>query len=201
VPAPSWAHSKGRDILGALQMDRPKALSLLKELVAEYPNNVPTLLFYAGQLRQAKQNDESETFYKKVLTIEPDNVEGLTNLATLAYMENDEKEAEEYMAKALKTGKMDRNDYSRMGFYLLAADKNKESVQYYEKAIAISPSNFDSYNLACAYAKLNDVDKALKQLEYAIKNGYGSKAQIDNDTDFNLIRSNEKFKELVSSIK
>jgi hypothetical protein len=72
---------------------------------------------------------------------------------------------------------------------------------YFEKAIAISPSSFDAYNLACAYAKMNDVANALKHLDYSLKNGYGSKDQIDRDTDFDLIRSNDRFKELVASIK
>jgi tetratricopeptide (TPR) repeat protein len=201
VPAPSWARSKGRDILGGLQMDRPKAMALLQSLVEEYSDNVPTLLFYAGQLRQDKKNDEAVAVYEKVLKMEPENLEAMTNLATLMYMAKKDKEAETYIANAEKTGRMERNDYSRLGFFLLVADRNKEAAQYYEKAIAISPSNFDSYNLACAYAKLNDLENALKALDYAISNGYGSKAQIDNDTDFNLIRTNEKFRQLVSKVK
>jgi tetratricopeptide (TPR) repeat protein len=201
VPAPSWARSKGRDILSGLQMDRPKAMALLQSLVEEYSDNVPTLLFYAGQLRQDKKNVEAVAVYEKVLKMEPENLEAMTNLATLMYMAKKDKEAETYIANAEKTGKMDRNDYSRLGFFLLVADRNKEAAQYFEKAIAISPSSFDSYNLACAYAKLNDLDNAIRALDYAVSNGYGSKAQIDNDTDFNLIRANEKFKQLISKVK
>lgn len=201
VPVPSWASSKGRDILGNLQMDRPKAMNLLKSLVEEYSDNVPTLLFYGGQLRQEQKHDEAIAVYSKVLKMEPENLEAMINMATLMYMVKKDKEAEAYITSAVKTGKMTRHDYSRLAFYLLVADRNKEAAQYYEKAIAISPSSFDSYNLACAYAKLNDLDNAVRALEYAVSNGYGSKAQIDNDTDFNLIRSNEKFKQLVSNIK
>jgi hypothetical protein len=180
VPAPSWKYSKGREVLGSLQMDRPKAMELLKSLVAEYPNDGQTLSVYANQLRQDKKYDEAAVIYKKLLAFQPDNTEALTTLAVIAYVQNKHEEAHQYIAQADKTGKISRND---------------------EKAIAISPSSFDSYNLACAYAKQNDVDNAVKSLDYALKHGYGSKQQIDNDEDFNLIRSNDKFKVLVSSLK
>jgi tetratricopeptide (TPR) repeat protein len=201
VPAPSWKYSKGRDVLGSLQMDRPRAMELLRSLVEEYPNDTQTLLFYANQLRQDKKYDESISAYNKVLGVAPDNTEALVTLAVLAYIQNKEKEAEAWVKKAEATGRIKRDDYARMAFFLLVANKNKESAGYYEKAIAISPSSFDSYQLACAYAKLNDVDNAVRSLDYALKHGYGSKRQIDNDKDFNSIRSHEKFKDLVANVK
>lgn len=201
VPAPSWKYSKGRDIVGSLQMDRPRALTLLQSLVDENPSDITVLLFYANHLRQDKKYDESAAIYKKVLVVQPDNTEALTNLAVFSYVQNNVPEAEAFVTKAINTGKLNRNDYSRMGFALLVADKNKEAAQYYEKAMAISETSFDAYNLACAYAKQNEVDKAVKSLDYALKHGYASKGQIEADTDFNLIRSEAKFKELISSIK
>lgn len=201
VPVPSWQPSKGRDIVGNLQMNRPKAMTLLNSLVAEYPNNTAVLKYYANELRQDKKYDSSALVYNKVLQLEPGDVQALTALAVFSYIDNKEQEAQAYVTKAASTGKIGRGDYSRMAFFLLVANKNKEAAAYYEKAIAISPNSFDAYNLACAYAKMNDVGNALKHLDYSVKNGYGTKGQIDADTDFDLIRSNEKFKELVTSIK
>ena len=128
-------------------------------------------------------------------------MQALTTLTVLSHIQNKNDEAEAYFTKAVNTGKVKREDYARMGFFLLVANKNKESVIYYEKAMAIGPSSFDSYQLACAYAKLNDAENALKNLDYAIKNGYASKQQIERDTDFDGIRSHEKFRELVASLK
>lgn len=201
VPAPSWKYSKGRDVVGSLQMNRPKAMGLLKSLVEEYPDNIAVLKFYANELRQDKKYDSSILVYNKVLQLAPGDLQALTGLAVFAYASDKKQEAESYVTKAENTGKMGRGDYSRMAFFLLVANKNKEAALYFEKAIAISPSSFDSYNLACAYAKMNDVANALKHLDYSLKNGYGSKNQVDADTDFDLIRSHDKFKALVASIK
>ena len=201
VPAPSWEYSIGRDILGSVQMDRPRALNLLKKLSEEYPNDINILSFYANTLMQAEKPDEAATVYKRILAIDARHVQALISLAAISFAQNRNEEAESYVSKAVSTGEMKRNDYAQLGFRLLVANKNKEAAVYYEKALAIEPRNFDYYNLACAYAKQNDRDNALKALNSSIKAGYGTKQQIDSDTDFDLIRSDERFRELVNAIK
>jgi len=67
--------------------------------------------------------------------------------------------------------------------------------------MAMGPNSFDSYQLACAYAKLSDTENALRNLDYSLKHGYASKDQIERDTDFDKIRSNDKFKELMAALK
>ena len=88
----------------------------------------------------------------------------LTSLAVLSYLQNKDTAGDSYILRAMKTGAMKRDNFATLGFYLLAANKNKEAAYYYEKAIAISPDSFDSYYLASAYAKLNDIEKAISAL-------------------------------------
>ncbi len=201
VPAPSWEYSKGRDILGSTQMDRPKALSLLKSLSEEYLRDINTLSFYANTLTQAGNLEEAANVYKKILAIDLNHVPSMLSMAAVSYSQNKNEEAEGYISKAVNSGAMKRNDYAELGFRLLVANKNKEAAIFYEKAIAMEPRNFDYYNLACAYAKQNDRDNALKALSSSIKGGYGTKQQIESDTDFDLIRSDERFKEFMSYVK
>jgi tetratricopeptide (TPR) repeat protein len=201
VPAPSWKYSIGRDVLGSLQMNRPKAMSLLKSLTENNPDDISALLFYANQLRQDKKFDEAISIFKKVLAKDPKNAQVMVDLAVLFYTRNEDKEAETYVLSAMNTGKMKRSDYAELGFYLLAANKNKEAAYYYEKALAMGEDGFDYYYMARAYAKINDKNNAIKALNRSLKIGYGSKQQIDNEADFDLIKSDEGFKQLVNSIK
>ena len=201
VPTPSWKYSKARDVLGSSQMDRPRALILLKSLSEEYPRDINTLSFYANTLTQAENFEEALTVYKRILAIDPKHVQSMLAVAAMLYAQNKDEEAKGYVSKAVNAGTVTRNDYAQLGYRLLVANKNKEAAVFYEKAIAIEPRNFDYYNLACAYAKQNDRDNALKALGSSIKAGYGSKQQIESDTDFDLIRSDERFKDLVNSIK
>jgi tetratricopeptide (TPR) repeat protein len=201
VARPSWKYSKGREVLGSLQMNRPKAMSLLKSLTDENPEDIGALLFYANQLRQDKKYDEAIPLFKKALSKDAKNAQVMVDIAVLFYTKNEDSVAEAYILSAINTGKMKRGDYAELGFYLLAANKNKEAAVYYEKAISISADAFDYYYLARAYAKLNDKENAIKVLGKALINGYGSKHQVDNDHDFDLIRSDDRFKKLLSSIK
>ena len=182
-------------------MNRPKALSLLKSATDENPNDIAALVFYGNELKNEKRLDEATVVYNKVLKKEPFNISVLTSLAVLSYLENKDTAGDGYISRAMKTGAMKRDNFATLGFYLLAANRNKEAVYYYEKAIAISPDSFDSYYLACAYAKLNDTAKAISALNFAVKNGYGSRQQIENDASFDLIRSDVKFKELLNTLK
>ena len=201
VPPPSWKYSKARDVFGSIQMDQPRAMQLLKSLVDENPQDVGALLFYANELRRQKKIDEAADVYNRVLKEDPNNMETLTSLAVLRYMQDKSKDAESYVARAISTGKISRDDYARMGFFLLTADKNKEAALYYEKAIVAGADGFDHYNLACAYAKMNDIDNAVRALSESVKVGYGSRSQVDNDHDFDNIRTSDKFKQLLASMK
>jgi tetratricopeptide (TPR) repeat protein len=182
-------------------MNRRKALSLLETMVKEYPKDTRVLSFYANTLRQDKQYGEALRLNEQVLKLEPGNVGAMLNMASLYYQLDRPADAEASIAKAVNSGLMGGNDYSQLAFSLLVVNKNKEAARYYEKAVSMQPRNYDYYNLACAYAKENEKEKALKALRNALQTGYGSKQQIENDSDFDLIRHDEQFKELVNSIK
>lgn len=201
VPQPLFAHSKVRDVFGLLRMDREKGLEILKTIVDENPNDTRALLFYADVLREAGKTNEAETVYLRVLTKQPANTEALVSMTGLSIVNNKPAEAEKYIAAAVSSGNMTSNYYGNLGFTLLVANKNKEAAIYYQKAVELSPNGHDFYNLACAYAKSNDADRAIQSLALSLQHEYGSRQQIDSDTDFDLIRSDEKFKKFVATIK
>ena len=65
VPAPSFPHSKMRDVFGLLRINTPKALELLKSIVQEHPNDIITLSFYGDLLGQSGKPDEAEICISK----------------------------------------------------------------------------------------------------------------------------------------
>ena len=201
VPAPLFAHSAMRDVFGLLRMNQPKAMELLKSITEEHPNDMKALSFYADVLRESGKTDEAEAVYKKVLTRQPGNMQVLVAMAGLLYTKDKTTEAEKYVSDAEKTGKMTPDYYGNLGFMLIVAGKNKEAATFYAKAVALRPNGHDFYNLACAYAKYGEKDKAFAALNKALEYGDTSKQQIENDADFNGIRSDERFKQLLSSLK
>ena len=201
VPAPLFPHSKLRDVFGLLRMNSPKAPELLKTIVDEHPDNMRLLSFYGDVLRQNGKTDEAEAVYKKVLAKNPHDIRILISMAAISYSKDHKEEAEKYVKAAEQSEKFSSNNYSNLGFFLLVAGKDKEAAYYYEKAIAKRPNGFDFYNLACAYAKYGDKDKAFDALNKSLEYGYGSKQQIENDNDFTSIRTDNRYKQLIEKIK
>ena len=70
-----------------------------------------------------------------------------------------------------------------------------------KKALALEPSVGDHHNLACAYALLNDREKAFDTLNKSIEMGFDSKEQLEKDTDLESLRSDSRWKAVVEKLK
>ena len=200
VPVPSWKPSKAREALGLLRMDNEKALVVLKSLAEENPKDILILSFYAATLAEAKHTQQAETVYTQLLALEPNNLVALLSMANIEYGKNEDEDGEQYLAAAEKTGLMKASNYGGIGYNFLVQNRNQQAAKYYEKALALQPNGHDYYNLACAYAKSNDKDKALDALAKSIGMGNTSKSQIENDADFDSIKSDERFKHLIEKL-
>jgi tetratricopeptide (TPR) repeat protein len=117
------------------------------------------------------------------------------------YVLNKNEEAENYIASIISSGVQERLLYARLGQELLAMNKNKMSIMYFEKALAMQQDGGNLYNLACAYAKDHQKNKALDTLEKSVNTGYGSRQQIENDPDFNSIKSDARFLMILEKMK
>ena len=58
------------------------------------------------------------------------------------------------------------------------------------------PPNFAAYNMACAFARLAQVDSALAVLGRACDRGFGNPTALDQDSDLVAVRADARFKAL-----
>ncbi|HNJ44168.1 MAG TPA: tetratricopeptide repeat protein, partial [Acidobacteriota bacterium] len=87
------------------------------------------------------------------------------------------------------------------GTCLIYEKKYEAAVEKLERAVQLIPQNpAFSYNLACAYARLNQKEKALSALEQAVRTGFRDKSGMLADPDLENIRSDAKFQTLANSI-
>ena len=202
VPAPSWKHSKGRDIIALLYANNhEKALPMLKSMAVEYPTDVQTLSTYAFELTRANQSAEAEQVYKKLLNLDPQNINAMANLIAVYYRQNKTTEAEQQLSVAIESGKMDAGAYSNLGFTCLVVGKDIEAAKYFEIAVSMKPSGWDYYNLGCAYSKSNNPDKAFAALEKSIEYGNNLRSQFENDSDLFPLKADGRFKALLEKTK
>ncbi len=88
-----------------------------------------------------------------------------------------------------------------LGFNLHSMGRIDESIKYHKLAINSRHKPTALYNLACAYSLKNEQDKAFDYLKQAIDAGFRTMERMDNDTDLENIRSDDRFKEMVALIK
>jgi tetratricopeptide (TPR) repeat protein len=201
VEQPSWKPSIGREILSYLYSEPSKALGMLQQYTSEHPDDERAMYTYAEVLFREKRYDESNSAFGQLLKRNPQHLNAMIQLAAMSYAMNKPAEAEEYINRAVKTGKMTAQSYSQLGFALLVANKNDEAAKYYELAVSTQPRGVDYYNLACAYAKNQHREKAIAALDKAVAMGYGTRSHISTDADLNSIRDDERYKKIVEKIR
>ncbi len=73
----------------------------------------------------------------------------------------------------------------------------EKAAEAYEKNIPISNNPNAMYNLACAYARLNQKDKAFAWIEKAIAGGVAGNVNIETDEDLKNLHGDARFKKTV----
>lgn len=81
------------------------------------------------------------------------------------------------------------NSYHQLGKY-------EKAAVAYEKNIPISNNPTAMYNLACAYSRLKNNDKAFEWLEKSLKNGAAPTVNLKTDEDLANIREDGRFKKM-----
>lgn len=76
------------------------------------------------------------------------------------------------------------------------------AVDYAERAASTRPDGFTGlYNAACTYAILGMKDRAIEMLEQAVRNATGNLAWLENDSDFDNVRDDPRFKAIVERMR
>jgi tetratricopeptide (TPR) repeat protein len=89
--------------------------------------------------------------------------------------------------------------WNQLGRARYRAKRFREAIPAWEKAIALgdgSPEN-TAYDIACAYARMNDATQAVAWLRRALGMGYLDLGSLATDPDLAAIRSDPRFAALV----
>ncbi|KAH9604921.1 hypothetical protein KSS87_015352 [Heliosperma pusillum] len=87
------------------------------------------------------------------------------------------------------------------GLQLYKAGKYEEAREKFESVLGSMPTpdeaSVASYNVACCYSKLNQIQASLSALEDALKQGYEDFKKIRNDPDLANLRTSSEFETLM----
>ncbi|HEY8010059.1 MAG TPA: protein kinase [Rudaea sp.] len=84
--------------------------------------------------------------------------------------------------------------------YAQLGDPEKASINV-ARAMAVDPEDpHVLYNVACAFASLGRISDTLDALERSVRSGWGDKAWLEHDSDFDPIRSEPRYLALVRTM-
>ncbi len=93
-------------------------------------------------------------------------------------------------------------NYYHYGNSLANLDRLKDSIEAYKISLLLEPKRPElaSYNLACAYSKLEDVNEAYYHLANSVDMGYNAFAHIEKDPDMKNLRARPDWKEKINGL-
>ncbi|MQM11779.1 hypothetical protein Taro_044690 [Colocasia esculenta] len=164
---------------------------------AEYGRTMYTIRQRIGPLlmkmekRYGKLDDGGELTEKEIIRAER-NSGFISNRVREIQLQN-------YQRKVEQKGR--REQELREGLRLYKNAKYEEALEKFESVLGSKPepdeASVASYNVACCYSKLNQVQAGLSALEDALKAGYEDFKRIRSDPDLANLRTSEEFDPLV----
>ena len=98
--------------------------------------------------------------------------------------------------------KKQREEELNAGLKLYKVGKYEEALGHFESVLGLRPEARDvavaSYNVACCYSKLNQIDAGLQALEEAMEAGFDDYKTVREDPDLAILRNSPRFTPLIN---
>lgn len=204
VPKPSWQPSEARAVVSAIYWNDPnRAIPMIQKYLASNPNDGDAYSSLGRMLAQQRRFDEAGAAYEKAMALGVRhggiyNGLGQTRLSQRRY-----SEAADMLGKAVELGARSSMTYGQLAFAQMGANRNEDAIRSYEQAFAAGiPPGANTrgtayYNMACAYARLKNIDKAFEMLNKAVDEGFANRNTVETDNDLAPMRGDPRFGELL----
>ena len=122
--------------------------------------------------------------------------------ADAAFLSKDFKSSAALYADLLEDQPLNGKAWFRLGFAQNSLGEYAKSATSFEKSYTAGFMPIISmYNVACGYARVGDKAKALFWLQKIADSGYRDIGQLVKDSDFDSIRNEAKFGQIMAQIK
>ncbi len=151
------------------------ALKNCLNLEKKYPFSAELFFMIARVYKDLSQFDLAETYYNKVLSVNPDHPDTLNNLGNILNAKGRAEEAINLFQKVILLVPTAPQPYSNISQSYLILGDYKKGIKFSQKAIELSPNFTDAYlNLAKSQIKgnlyKNALDTVSKGLDFDHKN-------------------------------
>lgn len=153
------------------------AVTLIEEIVASDPSLIRELskdyvnasLGQAASLIEA-DSEQAETFLRKALKIDPDNISGLSNLGFVYMGRKNYPKAIEIYSKVTTLAPRLPDTFFNLGYVYAVTNDYQQAKIMYGRVVELNPPFTDEalFNLAVIHEKLGEHKQCIKNLERAV---------------------------------
>lgn len=206
APDLSESHS-ARGFVLSLAGKYAEAEKEFEEAITINPNSFDACYFYGRSAFAAGQMEKSAMLFRKAGEIRREDFQSLLLLAQSLTISGQDGSAElrEGVRRARKQLEINPNDVRALSLTpssMVDIGEQEDGKHWIEKALQLRPNDPPAImNAICFYAKAGMKKEALELLEKAVDKGFGKKDWIERDPDYDSLRDEPRFKQLMSRLK
>jgi tetratricopeptide (TPR) repeat protein len=122
--------------------------------------------------------------------------------ALTAHRRGDHKRAEELYQQTLMLDPGHVRTLNNLGVLFMDQKKKREAVALFNRAIVLKKDYVDPYyNLACIYARVDEIDESLRYLKIAMAINRDVKNWVEKDADMKSVVTSDAFKKIMEGQK
>ena len=170
------------------------------------------------ELQMQRYRDAKKDF-ERAIKSDHDSADARNNLGVILYLEKKYKGAIKEYERAIKARPDSASYYSNLGAAYFSKKEFEEAMQAYNEAVRLDPTVFErtsrtgisaqmsspedrahfEYVLARLFARQGDTDRSLEYLRRALEEGYKGIEAVYKDPEFEHLRSDERFTQLMAA--
>jgi TolB-like protein/Flp pilus assembly protein TadD len=164
--------------------------------------------FFGRALFQQGKYGAAVVHYQEASRVRPEDyqtallvVPSLRSLNRVAEAEATQRRGVHLAEKHLELNPDDARALYLSAGALMQLGERQRALEWAGRALALDPEDSGVlYNVACVYALGGQADEAIGCLEKAVQNGFGHRAWLENDSDFDSLRADPRFKGLLERL-
>ena len=178
-----------------------------QEAIRLNPGSFDAYYRYARTCFQSGRLDEALALFRRAAEVRPEDFQALLlaelPLRRLERFEEARAIREEGLRRVERQLELDPNDSRALilGAGCLILQDRTRALAWAARAIAVAPDEPSvAVNAACMYARIGMKEEALGLLAQSIGRGFGKRDWLENDPDYDSIRDDPRFQEMMAKL-
>ena len=187
-----------------------EATKSFERALAADPNNFDAHLAFARFYVTLGKLEQSVPLFERAVELNPDDWQSPMLVDSVLMALHRPEDAERYARIGIRRAEEalrlhpENSRPAQLGAPTLARIGEREkAIDWLERAMFIDPEDpIVSYNAACTYTQLGEIDKAFAALEkWADNSGSEMEMWLETDSDFDKVRGDPRFRNLTARLK